>query len=187
MINKTTGRRGKIQKKILLLLLAGLSISMTRSARRHFRIIKQVIKEWEEINKRVLETAIKSLYESKLISQQNNKDGTVTFILSKDGEREALIYSIDNMKIQKNHWDKKWRIIIFDIPEKIKKVREVFRYHLKNLGFIELQRSVFVLPYNCKNEIEYIVEFYNVRRFVRYIEAIHVDNELDLKHRFGLV
>ena len=75
----------------------------------------------------------------------------------------------------------------FDIPEKIKKVREALRYHLKNLGFKELHRSVFVFPYECRNEIEYIVEFYNARRFIRYIEAYYIDNELDLKHKFDLL
>ncbi len=160
---------------------------MSKSAKHHFRIIRQVAREWKEINKRSLEAAISSLYKSKLITQKRNEDGTVTFILSQEGKREALTYDIDNMKIPKEPWDKKWRIVTFDIPEKIKKVREAFRHHLKNLGFKELHRSVFVLPYNCKKEVEYIVEFYNARRFVRYIEAIHIDNELAIKHEFDLI
>ncbi len=180
-------RKGVIQKKVLLLLLAGVALSCTRSSRKHLRIIKDVKDEWREINDRALKSAIKSLYLSKLISQKGNRDGTMTFELSKEGKHTALTYDIDNMKIPRQTWDKKWRIITFDIPEKIKKVREALRFHLKNLGFKELHRSVFVFPYECRNEIEYIVEFYNVRRFVRYVEASYIDNEYDLKHKFGLL
>ena len=180
-------RKGVIQKKILLLLLAGVALSCTRSNRKHLRIIKGVRNEWNKINDRALKSAIKSLYLSKLISQKNNRDGTTTFKLSGEGKRIALTYDIDNMKIPRQIWDKKWRIVTFDIPEKIKKVREALRFHLKNLGFKELHRSVFIFPYKCQNEIEYIIEFYNARRFIRYIEAYYVDNELDLKHKFDLL
>ena len=64
------------------------------------------------------------------------------------------------MRINKpKKWDRKWRIILFDIPEKIRKARDVFRYHLNQLGFYEFQKSVFVHPYNCKDEIDYLIEF----------------------------
>lgn len=180
-------RKGATQKKLLLLLLAGIALSVTRSSKKHLRIIKGVRDEWQKINDRALKSAINSLYSSKLINQKSNKDGTVTFELTNDGKHLALTYDIDNMKISKHPWDKKWRIITFDIPERIKKVRESLRYHLKNLGFKELHKSVFVLPYECRDEIEYIVEFYNARRFIRYIEAHYIDNELDLKHKFNLL
>lgn len=179
-------RKGAIQKKVMLLLLAGVALSLSRSSNKQLRIIRDVRNEWKEIDDRALKDAIKSLYKSKLISQKNNRDGTTTFELSKEGKHVALTYDIDNMKIFKHSWDRKWRIVTFDIPEKIKKVREALRYHLRNLGFKELHRSVFIFPYECKNEIEYIVEFYNARRFVRYIEANYVDNELDLKQKFNL-
>src|SRR3989344_3426892 len=180
-------RKGAIQKKVILILLAGVALSFARTPSKQIRIIKDVRKEWKEIDDRALKAAVKSLYSSKLINQKNNRDGTTTFELSEEGKHLALTYDIDNMKIYKHPWDKTWRIVPFDIPERIKKVREALRLHLKNLGFKELHRSVFVLPYECKNEIEYIIEFYNARRFIRYIEASHIDNELDLKHKFDLL
>jgi len=179
-------RRGSVQEKILLLLLGGLALSLTRSPRGYFKTLKAMHAEWKEINHRTLVRSIKNLYRSNLIEQKNNKDGTTTFVLSKEGRKVALTYNLDKMFIAKTRWDKKWRLVIFDVPEKLKKVRDALRYQLKRLGFIELQRSVFVLPFECKNEIEYIVEFYDIRKCVRYIEADHIDNELDLKHKFRL-
>ncbi|MEX2014023.1 MAG: hypothetical protein WD896_01565, partial [Parcubacteria group bacterium] len=62
-------KRGEIQKKVLLLLFAGIALAGTRSNKKHFRIIKETASEWRKINKRVLESAIESLYKSRLIDQ----------------------------------------------------------------------------------------------------------------------
>ncbi|MFZ2522158.1 MAG: CRISPR-associated endonuclease Cas2 [Minisyncoccia bacterium] len=178
--------RGSTKQKILLLLLGGLALSLNRSPKGQLRIIREIGFKWKRINQRLLNSSIRNLYESNLIRQVDNRDGTVTFILSKKGKEEALRYNMDEMIIPKMKWDKKWRIVMFDIPEKLKKVRDSLRYQLKRLGFIELQRSVFVFPYDCQKEIEYIVEFYNIKKFVRFIVASTVDNELHLKKKFDL-
>ncbi|MBI4156072.1 MAG: CRISPR-associated endonuclease Cas2 [Candidatus Zambryskibacteria bacterium] len=159
---------------------------MTRSPRDYFKIVKGIHTEWEKINRRSLMRSIKNLYHSKLIQQKDNKDGTVTFTLSKEGKKVALIYDMEKMIILKTKWDKKWRIVMFDIPERLKKVRDTLRYQLKRLGFIELQRSVFVLPFECENEIEYIIEFYDIKKHVRFVEAYRIDNALELKYKFHL-
>ena len=144
-------------------------------------------KEWKEINKASLNRAIQSLYESKLVSTKDNRDGTLTLVLSKEGERLALTYDIENMEIKHpRNWDGKWRIVMFDVPEKIKKVRDALRMHFKNMGFYEFQKSVFVHPYPCAKEIEYIMEFYQARKFVRFIVATGIDNALEIKRHFHL-
>ena len=83
-------------------------------------------------------------------------------------------------------WDKKWRIVIFDIPEKHKRAREAMRGHLKRLGFYKLQKSVFLLPFQCKNEMDFIIEYYNIRPYVRLILADNVDNEFHLRKIFKI-
>lgn len=58
---------------------------------------------------------------------------------------------------QSKKWDKKWRIVIFDIEEKQKKTREALRYKLKELGFGMIQESVWVSPYDVITDFrEYI-------------------------------
>ena len=54
------------------------------------------------------------------------------------------IYS-DYLKIDKPKiWDKKWRIVVFDIPEKQRGARDSLRTYLKKLDFYELQKSIFI-------------------------------------------
>lgn len=180
-------RLGTTQRKILLLLLGGLALGLSRSPRTSFQIIKGIKEEWKEIDRQALRRAIKKLYESKLVKEKENSDGTVTLTLTDKGKQRALTYNLDEMKIKKpEQWDGKWRIVLFDIPKNGKKTREAFRGHLNNLGFYQFQKSVFAHPYDCQNEIEYIIEVYDIRKFVRFMVAESIDNELHLKHHFGL-
>jgi len=180
-------RIGTVKKKVLLLLLAGLALGLTRSPKKHWWILKQIPKEWRRENRQALERAINSLYTSHLIEEKHHKDGTSTLILSEDGKQRALRFDLDKLEIRKpKDWDKKWRIVMFDIPEKLRKLRESLRFHFREIGLIELQKSVLVHPYSCEREIEFVLEYYNARKYVRFIVAEKIDNELHLKKKFNL-
>ncbi|MHB1118413.1 MAG: hypothetical protein ACYCZ7_02755, partial [Minisyncoccota bacterium] len=166
------GRRSTLQKKIILLLYGGIALGLTRNPKQYFRIVREVNREWKELNRNSLNRAVRSLYESKLVETKDRRDGTMTLVLSKEGRRLALTYDIENMCIQTpTQWDHKWRVVMFDVPEPLKRIRETLRMHFKNMGFYEFQKSVFVHPYPCAKEIEYLMEFYQARRFVRFIVA----------------
>jgi hypothetical protein len=178
---------GANQQKILLLLLGGFTLGLTRSPKQYFNVVREIQKEWRAIERRSLNLSIRSLYESNLIETKDNHDGTLTLVLSKEGKHIALTYDMDNMHIkQPKQWDGKWRIVMFDVPETLRQVRDTLRYHFKQLGFYEFQKSVFVHPYPCKSEIEYIMEFHNARRYIRFIIATDIDNALHLKQHFKI-
>ena len=140
-----------------------------------------------EIEKRRLYSIVKEFYQKRLIDFKENKDGLVTIIITKEGEKKALKFKIDEMEIKKlAKWDGEWRIVIFDIPERFKKAREALRKKLKDLGFIKLQESVFVLPYECEDEINFIVEVFLIRPFVRFVRVKSFTNEEQIKIKFGL-
>jgi CRISPR-associated endonuclease Cas2 len=91
------------------------------------------------------------------------------------------------MKIEvPSAWDKAWRIISFDIAEDKKASRDAVREHFLKLGFFELQDSVFVYPFDCFKEVEYISELYDVRKDIRRIVANFIDNEPELRKFFNL-
>jgi DNA-binding transcriptional regulator PaaX len=184
---KNKQRMGTIKKKVLNLLLAGLALGLTRSYKKQKWILKQIPKEFEKINRQALKRAVNSLYTSRLIEEKHHRDGTTTIILSENGKKKALSFDLDNIKINTaKKWDSKWRIVMFDIPEKLKKVRESLRFHFKTMGLLEFQKSVFISPYPCDKEVEFTLEFYNARKYVRFILAESIDNELHFKNKFGL-
>ena len=77
-------------------------------------------------------------------------------------------------------------MIIFDIPEKQKKARDALRGHLKRMGCYEFQKSAFIHPFECQQQIDFLIEFYQIRKYVRYLTIEAVDNELELKNIFHL-
>lgn len=176
-----------VKQKIMLLLLAGLALGFTHNPYRQWKIVKGVSKEWNRINEKKLRDEIRQLYQSKLIGKKENSDGSCTLSLTEKGKLKALTYHFEKMKIERKDWDGKWRFVSFDIPEKIKRAREALREKLRTLGFCELQKSVFVFPYDCKNEIDFVIEFFNLRRHVRFGILEYLDNELDLKKTFRLL
>jgi len=168
-------------------LFGGLALGLSGSPKQYFRVAKEVGKEWRNIERRQLQRSLKMLYRSRLIKAVEHRDGTTELILSSEGKQMALRYNLEKLRIKKpSQWDKKWRIVMFDVPERLKRLRRTLHFHLKELEFYQYQKSVFVHPYECSKEIEFILEFYGARKYVRFVEATHLDNELHLKTLFRL-
>ena len=98
-----------------------------------------------------------------------------------------LKYDIDHLEIKKpKQWDRQWRIVAFDIPEKYRRARWELNFRLRDLGFYPLQKSLFVFPYECRREIEFVAEYFFIRKYVTYIIAQTVDGEEHLKRIYHL-
>lgn len=96
--------------------------------------------------------------------------------------KKVLVKEIE-IKIPKR-WDKKWRVVIFDIPDKKTGARNVLRQKLENIGFKKIQESVYVFPYECFEEINLIREIYSVKPYVQYMIVDRIETEIDLLKSF---
>lgn len=164
-----------------------MALGLSPSPRTHFYIFKQLAREWKEIDRQYLYRIVREFYNERLVDWQEKEDDTVKIVLTEAGKKKALEYNIDKIDIKiPSQWDRKWRIVFFDIPEKTRQARDALRSKLKELGFYEMQKSVFVFPFECRDEIDFIVEFFNIRPFVRYAEMINPTNEAQLKIHFDL-
>lgn len=175
-----------LRKRILLLLYAGLALGFAQNPRRQYKIFQQLPKEWGNIKEQETVKEIKKLYRSKLVQLKKNQDGSLTAILTDKGKFRTLTYHFEDMKIKSMEWDGKWRMVSFDIPEKKKAARNALRSKLREVGFIEFQKSMFVFPYQCKDEVDFIIEFFNLRAYVRYGVFEFIDNDLHLRKYYGL-
>ena len=107
-------------------------------------------------------------------------------LLTEDGRRRAEAADLERLSIRRlQKWDNKWRIALFDIPESDKQARDHLTAKLKEIGFVQLQRSVWVHPFPCQEEVSAITHQYDVSRFVTYVETIHIDSQEKLKDRFS--
>ncbi|HBI34481.1 MAG TPA: hypothetical protein DEA43_00960 [Candidatus Moranbacteria bacterium] len=180
-------RPGVVQKKILLALLGGVALGVSSSPRQYFSTLRKLKKEWVKINPQNFNRSIKSLSKEKLISEIELPDGSFKLTLTEKGKKQARVLNIFGKSIdfkKPKKWDGKWRVVMFDIPEKDRLFRDVLRNHLKDLKFRKLQHSVFVSPYPFEKPILELVALYSAEKFVRVITAQKLDNGKYLEKMF---
>jgi CRISPR-associated endonuclease Cas2 len=106
--------------------------------------------------------------------------------ITADGKKQLLMYDLEKLKPKTEKWDGKWRIVFFDIAEIKRRTRNSFRRYLKILNFWQIQRSVWINPYNYENEIKYIREILEIPHEVKVGTLEKVENESELKKHFNL-
>jgi DNA-binding transcriptional regulator PaaX len=108
--------------------------------------------------------------------------------LTEEGKKMAGKYQINDLKIDKpKKWDKKWRILIFDIENKQNIKREALRGKIKEWGLYQLQKSVWVYPYDFQKEIILLREFFGLTdKEMKVILATAIENDQDAREFFGL-
>jgi DNA-binding transcriptional regulator PaaX len=185
-------------------LFGGFALGMARSPKYQYCIVRGMIEGWKEINGEMIATSaadahtwgglhakqlkqtVDSLYKSKLVSRTEHKDGLVTLVLTDHGRKRALRYHLGTLKVPvMKKWDGKWRIVMYDVPEEMRSLRLELYHTLRTLGFVELQHSVFAHPYECANEIEFLIETYNARKYVRRMLVEEIDISETLKKAFA--
>lgn len=184
---------GKVAKGILKVLamagvvaIAATSPPLARFLWETFFKDKTQQKKAEEFRR--FSRALAYLRKSRLLILKENSDGALTVELSENGKRKIKEFQVEDLQIKRYaKWDGIWRIVIFDIPKKKSHERETFRGKLKELGFFQLQESVWAFPYPCQQEVEFIVELFGVYPYVNFIEAVHIKDDVKLRKHFSLL
>ncbi len=130
--------------------------------------------------KNYLNSRIKILVEDGFIVR---KQGAYT--LTTKGQ-ESLAKIISKKPKKPKRWDRKWRVVMFDVYESQKAIRDRFRKELKEYGFIQMQRSVWVYPYECEDFITLIKVDNKFGKNVRYGVLESLEGDAGLCRHFGL-
>lgn len=179
-------------KEILTLIGRGAIISMALLAPKTAVVAKNLLEEgkdweaWKRFNPSYLRYTLKRLEKQKVIEiiEENNKQ---VVKLSKKGQRKILRYALEELKIKKPKvWDRKWRIVIYDIPSLKKYLQILIRETLKRLGFVKLQESVYLLPYPCEDEIEFLREYYGLGENIKILTAAKLEDDEAYQTYFGI-
>ena len=94
---------------------------------------------------------------------------------------------LNDYKIKKpRRWDGKWRVLIFDIPETKKTQREKVRRTLISIGFLRLQDSVWIYPYDCEELIAMMKAELRIGKDILYIIAENIENDAWVRRQFNL-
>ena len=183
--------RGKsLTREILFIAAAGPIILSSFFLPNAPQMLKPLIKwrrNWSKVDYKRVHEAIRRLNRKRLIRLVEKND-KIYVKITENGYKLIKNFDYDELKLpHQKKWDKKWHSVVFDIPDKKKKERRALSEKLKILGFYPLQESVFVYPYDCRDEIDFICEFLSISRYVNYFVIESIDKrEGDLRNIFNL-
>ena len=179
--------RSEIVKDILKTLAVGGAVYIAAGSP---YFIRNIMRAWRRLkrhsSKKVYDTFYR-LEKKGLITTR--KEGRQIYIgLTEEGKKLANWMQIDELEIKKpRKWDGKWRLIVFDIAELKRVYREAFRGKLKELGFRPLQRSTWVHPFDCRDEIGLLRDFFGLsEKEMRLIVAEDIGDNSSLRSKFNL-
>jgi len=87
---------------------------------------------------------------------------------------------------KKQRWDKQYRLVMFDIPQSRKNTRDRLRMLMRDFGFLRLQNSVWVSPYDCEDLIALVKAELRVGTDVLYAVVRQIENDALIKRHFKL-
>lgn len=129
--------------------------------------------------------ARRRLIDQGLLTKKENR-----FRLTARGEAALSLlqarYEDTTSKAKRKQWDGRWRVLIFDVPEYRKSVRDKIRRTLIGVGFVRLQDSVWVYPYDCEDLIMLLKADFRIGRDVLYMIVDELEGDHRLRKEFGL-
>jgi CRISPR-associated endonuclease Cas2 len=175
-------RRTKLQEAVLATVTTAGVISISLLAP---QVVKALYKLGVVSHVRkndVVRSTASRLKEKGLLKFENGY-----YSLTQAGEKILRYWQMADYQIQiPKKWDKKWRVIIFDIPEKKRRIRAEVRRILMEAGFQRLQDSVWVHPYDCEDVIGLVKTNLRIGKDMLYLIVDQVENDRHLRLAFGL-
>ena len=185
----TVERRTRVKQAVLVTLgIAGV-VTLAVVAPNCVQLLKYVIKSPSQRANRhyYIKSVARRMAKNGLVSFGKNNRGQTVVRLTNQGRKELKLYGLGTQTISKpRRWDGKYRLIIFDIKEWKRGVRDELRNRLRQLGFLALQRSVWVYPYKCRQVIILLKAHFKVGREVLYVTADEIENDHWLRREFNL-
>jgi len=152
------------------------------------RLLKNADPEWllkRDPGRRLRESALR--LKRKGLVEFKNENGKKKLLLTPRGEKVMGSIWNETYQLQKpRRWDGKWRLVIFDIPEKQRPTRDKIRHLVSRLGFLRLQDSVWVYPYDCEELVTLLKTDLKIGRAVLYIIADAIEFDKPIRQHFSL-
>lgn len=135
-------------------------------------------------------------YKAKSVLERLVTRGLITFE-ERDGKRYARLTNAGEQALRlemlrdadarkPKRWDKRWRVVIFDIPERRRTIRVRLRRFMEEYGFVRLQDSVWVYPYDCEDLIALAKAKFRVGVDVLYMIVEQLERDKHLREHFSL-
>lgn len=179
--------KSEIVKDILGLLVLSGAVAIAATSP---YFIQNLLREFKKLNKYSKKKVYIAFYDLKKSGDINfyKKNNQLYFSLTKKGKKRAGWMQVDSLRIKKpRKWDGKWRVLLFDIVELKRFFREALRSKLVGMGFVMLQKSAWIIPYECRDEVETLKSFFGLsNKEVRLLTVQNIGEDKEYKKYFKL-
>lgn len=147
---------------------------------------KKEFEIWKRFNIPYLKRTLERLEKQKAV-ELDAKDGMQIVKITDAGKRKILKFALDELAVEKPKiWDGKWRLVSYDIPGALHKLRAIFREYLKAWGFYPLHESVFLHAYPCEKQVEFLREYLGLGKYIRILKVSQIERDKQFKDYFGV-
>lgn len=182
-INKKKTKRKNLQRVILQTVAAVGVLSVGLVAPNVIKSLSKLGILQNNRQKEYISSSASKLIRRGLLSYNGKK-----YCLTPDGEKLLHRWQFTDFRPQKpKRWDQKWRVIIFDIPEKKKHIRNQITMLFRQAGFSRLQDSVWVYPYDCEDIVTLLKTDFGIGKYLLYLIVDELENDKHLRENFGLI
>ena len=180
--SKIRKSKGDVQKAILTSVkIAGL-LSVALLAPNSIKYLKSFGFIPGNRQKEIIKESRDKLVKSELLKYE---DGFLC--LTNKGKTKLEVLEVRDWKLDKpKKWDGRWRMLIFDIPEKKRPLREKIRRTLMHIGFVKLQDSVWIYPYSCEDLVTLLKADFKVGKDLLYLIVDSIENDKHFRVLFNL-
>ena len=179
-------RRVHIQRKLTLALFR-LTAYSSRAFAPEAVLVKRLGLESAPPAYRRMRQAFRRLEQKGLLTCERTESGWRAKLTPRGKELGTRIEEAERIRMPKpKRWDGKWRIVIFDVWERRRDVRDKLRRALIKAGFKRIQDSVWVSPYDCEELIVFLRIELRLGEGVLYLVAEGIENDIELRQLFSL-
>lgn len=114
------------------------------------------------------------------------RDGRRYARITERGRQILELETLNAIGVKKKKWDRRWRVVIFDVPERRRGIRVKLRRFMEEYGFVRLQDSVWIYPYDCEDLIALAKANLQIGTDVLYMIVERLENDKHLREHFAL-
>jgi len=133
-----------------------------------------------------IERALEKLLDGEYLKRQGRHNNLSVSLTPKGKDRLHGI-ELKNAVIKKpKQWDGRWRLVFFDIPQSKHIQRDAIRRKLRELGFVQIQKSIYLHPYECYAIIQTMQDFYQIKPHFHYAVVEKIEHSKAYLKQFNL-
>ena len=186
LVVRRRARKRNLQKIILATVAAAGFLALAAVAPNSLQALAKLgiidVKKKGRAEKTIINRARDRLVHAGLLAR--NTQGFLQ--LTPKGEAKLRQLELRDYQLKKpRRWDRRWRVLIFDIPERKRLLRDRVRQTLVAIGFAQLQQSVWIYPYDCEDLIALLKADFGVGNNLLYLVVEEMENERAFREHFG--